>query len=107
MEKEKNVFLRAIIVIAIIAILAILLDFFPYVKTILLVLFIFTVFYYRRAQLAVIPAETKKTLGFDDRLFFFPLYGVFLIVCAFDFFTEPLNIPLAVLGGFLFVVGIY
>ena len=107
MEKEKNAFLRAIIVIAIIAILAILLDSFPYVKTILLALFLLTVFYYRRAQLAVIPAETKKTLGFDDRLIFFPFYGVFLIVCAFDFFTKPLDIPIALLGGFLFVVGIY
>ena len=107
MEKRKNVFLRATMATAIIAILAILLDSFPYIKTILLVLFIFTVFYYRRTQLAVVPAPTKKTLGFDDRLIFFPLYGVFLIVCAFDFFTKPLNIPIALLGGFLFVVGIY
>jgi protein-S-isoprenylcysteine O-methyltransferase Ste14 len=108
MEKRKFFFvLGAIIALAIMAFFTMLFDSKPFIKTIFTALVFLAVIYYRRAQLAVFPAETKSREGFDDRLVFFPAYFIFLMVCAYDFWVNPINIPITLFGGLLFIIGIY
>jgi protein-S-isoprenylcysteine O-methyltransferase Ste14 len=99
--------IRAIIAVLIVAFFAMLFDSFPYLKTIFTAIVFGLSIYYRSSQLAAPPAKTKFTEKFDDRTIFFPVYFVFIIICAYDFWANPLNLPMAILGGILFLPGIY
>ncbi|MDD5162626.1 MAG: isoprenylcysteine carboxylmethyltransferase family protein [Candidatus ainarchaeum sp.] len=99
--------IRAIMAIVLIIFFAALFDSYPYLKAFFIALFFLVVIYYRRSQLANISAFTKKANGFDDRKILIPFYTIFLVFCAYDFLSQPMNLPITIFGGIVFTIGIY
>lgn len=107
MEKPRFFLARVLLAVAFIVFIAALFDSFPFIKAFFLGLFFAVVIYYRKAQLASISAFTKKAKGFDDRRVLLPIYSVLLIACAYDFWSKPINLPITIFGGIVFITGIF